>query len=167
MMQVMRSPLNGWRVFWYFFAFFAFITAVNAVFITIALESFTGVTTEHTYEKGLKFNQTLEEARDEKYINERMEARYNGGRIEVLLKDTQGEPLDHANVSVRLVRPVQAGYDFDVILPAVGRGLYAADVDFSLPGQWEARISATWNQRTIHHLLPLTVTSTSSGTTTE
>ena len=59
-----KSPKDKYILF-AFLAFFGVIFVVDGIFITTALRTHRGVVTEQAYEKGLHYNQTLNEAKDQ------------------------------------------------------------------------------------------------------
>jgi nitrogen fixation protein FixH len=132
----------------YFLAFFGAVLAANAVFVYLALRSFSGVETENAYERGLRYNETLRRASKEAalgWILDAALAKAPKGKaaITVQVRDLNGEGVDGLKVTVRFVRPVKAGYDRAVALAPEGGGVYAARVALPFAGQWDARILAT------------------------
>ncbi|MDP6343656.1 MAG: FixH family protein, partial [Alphaproteobacteria bacterium] len=57
-----ERPLTGRDVLWLLLGFFALIIVVNGIFVVLALNSFSGVSTENAYRQGLAYNQTLQAA---------------------------------------------------------------------------------------------------------
>lgn len=147
-MSEVIKPLSGRRVFLIFFLFFGVIVAVNTVFITVALDTHSGVVTEHAYDKGIAFNETLEKARHQPQIEN--EVTYEGGVLRWSL------PVEGADVTARLLRNVQDGYDFDISLEPVGNGVYEAKPEMPLSGAWTAKLKAKWDNKefqTSHDLI--------------
>lgn len=58
----LRLPetLNGYHIFAAFAAFFGVVFAVNGIMVFMALSSWSGLSTDHPYERGLRYNKTLE-----------------------------------------------------------------------------------------------------------
>jgi len=137
MMSGAAKPLSGKRVFLYFFLFFGMIVAVNAVFITNALKTHSGVVIENAYERGIDYNATIEAARSQPDIESSVS--YEDGFLRIVL------PIEEATVTAKMFRAVRDGYDFDVELKHVGGGIYEAPLELSLAGAWSAHIKATWN----------------------
>jgi nitrogen fixation protein FixH len=141
--QTIKKPIDKW-IPWFFVMFFVVIAILDSIFVTIAIRTHTGTVTEQPYERGLNYNQTLADAKTQDIIGWQSEINIKGQTLEVHLKDKNGEPLNDANMYARIVRPVQAGYDFEIPLNSRGKGLYSAPVTFPLPGQWHLRIIAQW-----------------------
>lgn len=132
---------NKWVLF-AFLGFFGVIFAVNAVFIYSALSSQTGVVTEKPYEKGLAYNDTLQQAKNQPKINEK--ASYDNAVLRWLLRDEAGRHIKNAVVTARLVRSVKEGYDFDVEMAYKGDGVYEVSLDLPLKGAWVAQLESQW-----------------------
>ncbi|MHA1108310.1 MAG: FixH family protein [Alphaproteobacteria bacterium] len=134
-------PRDLW-VPWLIAAGFGVVILVNGVMVYFAVTSFTGLQTEGHYQRGLEYNEVLAGARAQDALGWVVGINFDQtgdgvGRLSVQATDKAGDPLNDAGVTVRLVRPVQAGYDMDLTLAAAGNGLYAADVELPLRGQWD------------------------------
>ncbi|MGN7438960.1 MAG: FixH family protein [Alcanivorax sp.] len=143
MSQVPPKPF-GKQVFAIFALFFLAIIIVNSIFIYIAVESHTGIITQNPYEKGLKYNETLSKAKSQRHMHDSIS--YDDGILRWELVDTNGDSINTASVTVKLIRPVQDGYDFETTLNHITNGVYEADLDLPLTGQWEAHLKASWDE---------------------
>ena len=137
-----RAPPRDLWVPWLIVAGFVLVTLVNGILVYFAVSSFTGLQTEGHYQRGLDYNEVLADERTQDALGWTVgiDFQATGGgrtRLSVRAADKAGEPLNDAGVTVRLVRPVQAGHDMDVTLAAADDGLYAADVELPLRGQWD------------------------------
>lgn len=128
---------DGRFVLMCFVAFFSLIIIVNAIFIYSALTSHSGVVTKNPYEKGLAFNDTLKKASAQPDLDHKVS--YLDGVLRWEL------PMHDSVVVARIVRPVRDGYDFDLVLPHVGDGVYEAKLDLPMPGIWTANLKVIWN----------------------
>lgn len=136
------------------------VFAVNGVMISLALETFPGLTSGDAYHEGLKYNQTLAAARaqDQKgwqanvsFVPRPKDASMaqlgeegvkHGGDFVVTLADRDGTPLSRLDVTVYLLRPTHEGEDVREPLTPKNAGVYSAALDLPSPGQWEARVLA-------------------------
>lgn len=138
-------PSDKW-IPWYFVLFFVVIAAVNAVFVTLALKSFNGVTQENAYEKGLAYNEVLAARRAQDALGWRAEISADvtgptSAALQVRLRDAEGAPLSGAIAEAALIRPTSAGQDFiRPLTETAPAGTYAAPVEFPLPGQWDVQL---------------------------
>jgi nitrogen fixation protein FixH len=157
-----RTPLGsaltsgrprGWWYPWLFVAAFAVVIAVNGVMIKLALDSFSGLDTEHPYERGLGYNDTLAAARAQEEMGWQVafDAVPAGAAapeghpvtLEARFLDRDGNALTGLEVRALLQRPAVKGHDVELPLAERGGGRYVAHTDLPLPGQWDLRIVAT------------------------
>lgn len=139
---------TGQRVFWAVFSFFAVVMAVNAVFVYLALEHHPGVVTEHSYEEGLAFDERLAEAEEQAKLGWRgdLTASASSGSVVYRLRDQADQPVSGRVVTIRFVRAVSSGHDFDVVLRESEQGVYRSDFSPPLKGKWQAHISVKWDE---------------------
>jgi len=136
-------PNTGYRwIPWLIAAGFGIVVLVNGIMVYFAMESFSGLTADNYYQRGLHYNDVIsaEQKQEKLHWGVEMAFKQTGdkhGRLSLHAVDGNGIPLNGAVVTVRLERPVQAGHDMYVTLAAAGDGLYAADVDLPFRGQWE------------------------------
>ncbi|GIK98133.1 MAG: membrane protein [Alphaproteobacteria bacterium] len=148
-----HDPRRGRWYPWLFVAAFAVVIAVNGVMVTLAVDSFAGLDTEHPYERGLAYNETLAAERAQDALGWTVAfdavpagAAEGGARtVEVTgaFQDRAGAPLTGLSVRALLRRPAAAGHDREVALAPQGPGRYSATAELPFPGQWELRIVAS------------------------
>jgi nitrogen fixation protein FixH len=73
------------------------------------------------------------------------EVSYDAPLLKLSLKDRDGHPIESAKVTAKMIRPVQAGYDFELILTPIDSGVYAAELHAPLSGVWTAKMEAQWD----------------------
>jgi len=139
-------PLTGRKVLLLLVSFFSVMMAVNAAFVYFALESFSGLETEHAYLKGLDYNATLDAAAAQRALGWQVELSQDGPAAETHLAlrylDGAGAPLTGLAVTLELRRPTTQIFDRTLDMTAEGPGLYGADVRFPEKGAWILRSSA-------------------------
>ena len=138
-----RERQRGWWIPWLFVGFFGIVIAVNATMIVIANRSWTGLTTNSAYEKGLAYNENLEAAEAQKDLGWSIDIDANltdglDGTIMVELRDRDGRPIDDADIEILFERPTHEGSDFVVRPGGTGQGRYKADFTAELSGAWNA-----------------------------
>lgn len=141
-----RKPVDKF-IPWMFVLFFLVFMAVDAVMVTLAVRTQTGVVTEQAYEKGLAYNRALDAAEEQAAWGGTGTLTLDGGRLSFVLKDKDGRTIDDADVKATVRRPVQAGYDKDYPMAQTGQQSYTAELKFPLPGEWDIRVSAKWQNR--------------------
>ncbi|MDA8232906.1 MAG: FixH family protein [Magnetospirillum sp.] len=147
---------NRQRGWWYPFIFvglFVVVFGVNGTMAYLATSSFTGLWTQHPYEKGLAYNQNLAMARAQDRLGWTVTATATpagGGRADVAItyQDQNGKPVDGLTVSAIFSRPTVVGHDRQVTLTAKGGGVYGGLVALPLRGEWDADILAFGNGET-------------------
>lgn len=138
------SKKDGQLVLGAMIAFFVVFASVDAYFVYSALSTHTGVIDKHPYETGLMFNDRLAQAEKQKAMDLQTKAEYNAPILQLSLLDKDGDPLQGAMVTAKIIRPVQDGYDFETVLNYKGGGLFQANLDLPLEGLWLAQIEAQW-----------------------
>ena len=137
--------LTGRSVLLALLAFFGVTLVANGALIVTALDSWSGLTGPKPYERGLAYNRVLEAARAQKALGWQVRADFaatgqRAGQLSVEARDAAGVPIEGADVRAAVIRPTQAGRDFDVTLASGGSGRYGAAVEFPLPGQWDVAV---------------------------
>ncbi len=150
-----QKQLSGRKVFFIFVAFFAFIAGVNAIFITQALRTHAGVVESRTYERGLEYNTRLDSAKAQEALGWQETLTHKNEKLVWSIKDKNGIPVTGAEITARIVRPVQKGYDYDVTFKETAPGLYETALTPPLPGLWEVKAKASWRSHTYHSHLEI------------
>ena len=134
-----RERQSRW-IPWTFVWGFVVVLAANGIMVFFAFDSFTGVSTEDSYRRGLGFNEQLAAKRRAERLSWQIAARLDraasGRRLVLALHDRSGRPLSSAQVRAEFHRPIEQGLDFAVALRPVGGGRYEAPVATPRPGQW-------------------------------
>ena len=103
-MAHLPKELKGTTVLIWFVAFFGIVTLVNSVFIYMALHTHSGLVTENPYEKGLAYNERLDDIRHQPLWETHMA--YKDGVLNWQSRDEGGNPLENAKVTAIIMRPV-------------------------------------------------------------
>ncbi len=131
---------------WYFVLFFVVLAILDGTFVYLAFSTHTGVVTKQAYEKGLAYNEVLQRAEDQSQMGIKQEVTYSQeGILRWTLHTKESAPIDGAVVTAHITRPVQGGYDFDVVLLYKGDGVYELPIQTPLIGQWIAKLEAQWD----------------------
>jgi nitrogen fixation protein FixH len=129
--------MTGKRVWWYFVAFFGFVAAVNAVMVTLAIRTHSGVVTEHPYEKGLAYNQVVEAEKKQEALGWKGTIDYKNGVLNFELHNQKNQPLAWEKATATITRPTQQGMDSTVELKGM-----KTPIEFPAKGLWEVRVDA-------------------------
>ncbi len=133
--------MTGRRVWWYFVAFFCFVAAVNAVMVTLAVRTHSGVVTEHPYEKGLAYNAVVEAEEKQESLGWKGSIAYKNASLHFSLRDKNKQAILADKAVATVTRPTQSGMDFKLELTGKStpitfpaRGLWLVRVDVSHAG---------------------------------
>ena len=143
-MAIAGSREPGWWYPWLFVGGLGIVVIVNGFLTYFAVNSWTGLSTEDHYAKGLAFNQTLDAKRQQGELGWKVDFNFNpDGNLSVHFTGKDGAPLDGLMVMARMYRPSQDDVDYDVGLKTGAiAGTYSTKLQLPLPGLWEVHISA-------------------------
>jgi len=133
---------------WIFVIFFSTFIIVDIVYIVIAEKTWRGLAIENGYQKGLKYNKTIEALREQKKLGWKMDIKYQvikikNGFLVVNLFDKNNQKIIDANLIANIRRPVQEGKDFSVNLKFnLSTQSYDSAVEFPMIGQWTVEVVA-------------------------
>jgi nitrogen fixation protein FixH len=151
MKLTLPETLTGRHVLVMIVAFFVVVIGVNLSMVFLALDSWSGLSTDDPYQRGLRYNKTLEAMAHRDALGWRESLGFTpgadvkgepAGRISVEMRDREGNLLEGLVVSGQIRRPIREGFDREVTLTAVSAGRYEADVAFPLRGNWLVRLTA-------------------------
>lgn len=132
-----------------FFIFFGVIVVVDSIYIYIANKTWRGLSTENAYQKGLDYNQTIADKERQKKLGWSLKTKINylqknNYLLTVTLSDKDQNQIKDAKITIRAIRPVQEGFDFNQELKLVNNS-YQAIISFPLKGQWDIEYHVTKN----------------------
>ena len=140
--------LTGRHVLIIVLAFFGLVIAANVIFVVLAWQSWSGLSTDDAYRRGLAYNETLRQAETQRALGWQVRAELvpladGGAHLSVVFIDRNDSPVESLDITGQLRRPSREGADRPVVLTSQGPGRYATDVDLPLAGQWDLRLRAT------------------------
>jgi len=138
---------NPWV--WLLAGIMATTLLVNGTLITIAFTSPPGLVVADYYDKGKSYlYDQAQEAEQAQRLGwnlildlPKAPAINHSESYLVRAVDSAGQPINGAQAEFAAFRPVENGHDFVVAMRDMGAGYYAADVDFTLPGNWDLIIT--------------------------
>lgn len=143
-----QNKQSAKKVLWFFVIFFSTFITVDIAYITVAEKTWRGLATEDGYQKGLKYNQTIEAAKKQEKLGWKMQIKYHvlsskNGTLEVILTDKNGNQIKDAKVVANITRSVQEGFDFSTTLLFNNKtSSYQSTINFPLIGQWAIDVAA-------------------------
>jgi nitrogen fixation protein FixH len=140
------------KIIYFFFAFFAVVLAVNIFYIYISKKTWRGVVTDDPYHKGLNYNDTLEEVAKQKVLGWTVKVNFRPsvtkkGILMVTVQDKNLRYINDAKIYATFRRPNQEGLDFVLPVPFED-GVYKAQINFPLEGQWDGEVAIRKDQDT-------------------
>lgn len=138
----MKFELTGGHVLSLLLVFFGVTIAVNAVFATYAVSTFSGEDVNKPYLSGLEYNKMIDARSAQEKLGWSAEIGATcdtGANVIVTLRivGADGMPKDNLKVETRLRRPTDANLDRTFSLDAEGNGKYRATQNDVSPGQWD------------------------------
>jgi len=145
-MTARTSPANGIagrHVLWGLIGFFGVIFAVNALFVYVAEETFSGGDTSDPYRRGLNYNATLRAAERQAERGWQTDVAYDDktGRLELSFLDKSALPITGLGIKATLSRPATDREDRRVAMVETSPGVYAANVTLA-PGLWVLSVAS-------------------------
>lgn len=134
--------VTGRHVLFGMVAFFTVVLAANGVFVFLALNTWTGLSAENPYQRGIDYNEILDAAARQRALGwtgalSFALTRDGRGRLSLVVTDRQGTPVGNLAVKADIRRPTTADFDQAVTLTPSGAGAYEAELELPLRGQWD------------------------------
>lgn len=150
----MTTTVTRQRGWWYPYIFvgcFVVVVVVNASMAYFATSTFSGISTDGAYQKGLAYNQNIAMAKAQEALGWTVETKVKPvadadavkASIAVSYRDRDGKPVEGLEVQARLVRPTAKGHDQALTLAPLGNGVYGGVYTLPLNGVWDMDMVAT------------------------
>ncbi|MBT8002641.1 MAG: FixH family protein [Rhodospirillales bacterium] len=141
----MSGVWTGRRVLFCMLGFFGVIFVVNGIFVYMATTTWTGLSTENAYKKGIRYNDTLDAARAQDQLGWQSKVAVGKGSDNLIaqFKAKDGAPVTGLKIIGTAVRPTHEGYDKKLIFVETQSGTYVANGRLPLKGNWRIELVAT------------------------
>lgn len=144
---------RGWWYPYIFVGALLVVVAVNALMAFFATSTFTGLSTDDAYQKGLEYNRNIAMAERQDALHwtvkttvesQPVAPNASGARARVIVtyNDKTGQPIDGLEVRALLTRPTVTGFEQRAALPAIAPGVYAETIDLPVNGAWDMDVVA-------------------------
>ncbi|MBC6416706.1 MAG: FixH family protein [Rhodospirillales bacterium] len=136
-------PFTGRHLLYWLLGFFGTMFAANAVFIWLALDTFSGAVSDTAYQDGLAYNRRLEAAAAQQAL------RWNGKVIQhdrtvvLELQDAKGAAVRALALKAHFLRPADEGEDQVRPMVETLPGRYETQLDLPHSGNWHLVIGGT------------------------
>ncbi|OAB60448.1 hypothetical protein AY599_28675 [Leptolyngbya valderiana BDU 20041] len=131
-----KFRLKGWHVLAAMVAFFGVIFTVNAIFITVALDTFPGEETRRSYVQGLAYNDVIAEREAQAEIGWTAAANLTATQVLVAVNDADGAPVTNLALTGVLQHPANMQLDRALAFEELRPGVYASDAQGLDEGLW-------------------------------
>jgi len=141
------KKLEGRHVLYMLLGFFGVMCAVNAVFVYFALTSFSGLSVEDSYLRGLRYNDEIAASKDQSSREWSSDLYFEGlgdkkAIVSVRLTDRSGKPLTGLVAQLNIRRPTQEGQDRQLTMMPTQEE-FQSELEFPFSGQWDLIILVT------------------------
>jgi len=144
METVLEKKLEGRHVLYMLLSFFGVMVSVNLVLVYFALTSFSGLSQDDPYNKGINYNQAIEAMEAQQSRNWSISLGVEGPADKTIVKfalSTQGgQPIVAEKVTAVFRHPTKIGQDIEAIL-IPNAGSYATTIALASAGQWDLYIT--------------------------
>jgi nitrogen fixation protein FixH len=119
--HVPQNPTEGpWLLLKWLIPLFSVVFIINGIMVYKAQKTFSGVTTDHAYEEGLAYNQTLAQKTEQAKLGWNFAIQFKqGNTIYLKATDAAGKPLTGATITAHFQRPATNQQDRNLTLMAM------------------------------------------------
>jgi len=154
-------PLTGRMVVAILAAFFGVMLAVNFIFASYAVKTFSGLDSDNPYDSGLAYNKEIEAARAQAALGWTVDLtrtqEAGGAQVTVTVKDKAGQPVAGLDAALHFYFPATRKLDRQVVAAAVAEGVYSGAAALA-PGRWDVEVDLSRDgQRLFRSRNPLIV----------
>lgn len=139
MTMTVGQPRKSAWIPWVFVGAMLLVIAVNAVMVTFAVDSYSGLAVDKPYERGVHYNEVLAAQKGQDALGWRVSLTAEQKTLILRLQDRDGQPLDNVAINGRLERPVSNDAPLPLAFIGAGDGRYVAQISAPHPGQWDVK----------------------------
>jgi nitrogen fixation protein FixH len=136
-------PLTGRSVLMILTAFFGIMLAVNFVFATFAVKTFSGLDSDNPYDAGLAYNKEIALAKAQADLGWTVDlnrtSESGATQVTVIVKDKAGQPVTGLDASLHFYFPATRKLDRDIPAVAVANGVYSGAAPLA-SGRWDVEV---------------------------
>ncbi len=140
--------LTGRHVLAALIAFFIVVATVNAVMMTLAVKTMSGLDARNGYDPSQRYNRDIAEARAQAERGWQVDAQLRpaaglpGADVVIAMADRAGKAVTGLAVDMRLAHPTDKRRDLTIALEEVAPGRYVGRFAEASPGAWGLIIEA-------------------------
>lgn len=141
-----NNKKSGKYIPWIIITFFIVLFCAEGFFAYLAISTHPGTRVNNSYKKGIAYNKTLEQYQKQKELglSGKLYFTTKGKFVDIsfFLKDKKNNPLENFDVSTKISRPTQKGYDTTFELHGKSNGEYVNKIELPLIGIWDIYVFA-------------------------
>lgn len=137
--------ITGRMVLIGFILFFGVISVVNGIFMYMALHTWPGLTTEHAYKDGIKYNETLADGERQAALGWQSRVAISDGMLLISVTSQQGAPVTRLATTVVVTRPLGSEEQIALRAIEVAPGKYQTPITLPTTGRWKVDVTAKGN----------------------
>lgn len=123
-----KFKLTGWHFLGIMLSFFGVIIMVNIVFVTSALDAFSGLVVKNSYVASQFYNEKIEQAEKQKSLGWKLDLLINEQGVDFVLLDKTDAPISNKLVTLKMLPNRDADGDLHLILNETSAGHYTAKI---------------------------------------
>lgn len=139
-------PFRDRLIPWYFAGGMAVVIIANACLIYFAVSTWSGLSVERAYQRGLEYNRAIASAAHQDALGWSIDLVVAPGAgmpaAIATARGNDGAPLQGLTIELELSRPVGVADVRNVTLQSGEEGRYVADIPGLPRGQWDVKIEA-------------------------
>ena len=141
--QARPRELTGRMVLIWLIVFFGIVAAVNAIMMTAAISTLSGLDSDSPYEAGLAFDREIAASRAQQalhwQVDAKVETQDGRTRIGITVRGPDGAPLPGLGATASLAHPTDRRLDRELAVTQDRPGHFAGETEATL-GQWDVVI---------------------------
>lgn len=143
----MSGKLQGKHVLYILLGFFGVMVIVNGIFVYFALTSFSGLSVEDSYERGVNYNKVIASEENQKSRGWKEDLTFDAigdfrGAVTLGLADKNGAKITGLHAVVTIRRPLGPVEEQTQQL-VVSQGRLETEIKFASAGQWDLSFEIT------------------------
>ena len=136
-----KKKITGFHASLMFIAFFGVVAAVNFLMAGFAISSFGGTVVDNSYVASQKYNQWLEEGREQIAHGWSVgKPERAGDKLVLAVQNEAGQPLANAEIAIIAQHPVGRTESFNLSFSETASGQYQSNENIPA-GRWKLKIS--------------------------
>lgn len=146
--------LTGWHFLVMMLCFFGVIIAVNTVFITRALNAFSGLVVKNSYVASQYYNDKISQAETQKKLGWQLDLLIDNQGVDFVLLDKNNQPVVNKLVSLSLRSTNNDNNDISLVLKQTDLGSYMAKIPTNLStpnGSYLIELDILQNNQLFYH----------------